>query len=175
MKYIAYFEKYKFNKDKNELDYDLVPYTFNIRYKDYKPRREQFWISLLRYFIGATLILGFALLCGFTSDKPDSDKIGIILGIIFFSSLFILGLLNSIFGWSFEFEDNEEKENYFRDYYPEEYKELLEHNQKVFEETETWRANHPFEEKVRIAMESKNSNDIAEVIRMILDKDMSEV
>ena len=114
-------------------------------------------------------------MCGFTSDKPNADKIGIILGIIFFSSLFILGLLNSIFGWSFEFEDSKEKENYFRDYYPEEYKELLEHNWKVFEETETWRANHPFEEKVRIAMESKNSNDIAEVIRMILDKDMSEV
>ena len=175
MKYIAYFEKYKFNKDKNELDYDLVPYTFNIRYKDYKPRREQFWISFIRYFIVAILILGFTLLCGFTSDKPNADNVGIIMGIVFFSSLFILGLLNSIFGWSFEFEDSKEKENYFRDYYPEEYKELLEHNHKVFEERDGWRANHPFEEKVRIAMESKNSNDIAEVIRMILDKDMSEV
>lgn len=171
MKYIAYFEKYKFNKDKNELDYDLVLYTFNIRYKDYKPRREQFWISLLGYFIVATLILGFTLLCGFTSDKPNADNIGIIMGAVFFSSLFILGLLNSIFGWSFEFEDSKEKENYFRDYYQEEYKELLDHNLKIFKETEMWRADHPFEEKVRIALESKNSNDIAEVIKMILDKE----
>ena len=115
MKYIAYFEKYKFNKDKNEVDYDLVPYNFNIRYKDYKPRREQFWSSLLKYFIIAALILGFCLLCGFTSDKPNADKIGIAMSMMFFSFVFSLGLLNSIFGWSFEFEDSKEKENYFRD------------------------------------------------------------
>ena len=34
-----------------------------------------------------------------------------------------------------------------------------------------WRDAHPFEEKVRKALESKNGNDVAEVIKMILEKE----
>ena len=37
-----------------------------------------------------------------------------------------------------------------------------------------WREKHPFEERVRKALETKNSNDIAKLIQLLLDKDVNE-
>ena len=51
------------------------------------------------------------------------------------------------------------------------YQVLKLHNIEQLSIMQEWRDSHPFEEKVRKALESKNGNDVAYVIKMILEKE----
>ena len=114
---------------------------------------------------------GLCLFLVLSSIYADTEEkiVGIVLSIVFTSIIILFGLANSIFGWSFEF-DKSELIDWFR-WNEESYVELQTHNHKEFEKRDEWRKNHPFEEKVRKALESKNGNDVADVIRMILERD----
>ena len=50
-----------------------------------------------------------------------------------------------------------------------EYIKLQQHNENELLLMKEWRNNHPFEEKVRKALKSKNGNDVAAVIKMVLE------
>ena len=173
MKYFGYFEKYTFNPKTNNMDSEFVRLETNIIYKNCKEFREYFWSSLIKYFIFALLTCGLCLFLGLTSTDVDKEKVGIALSIVFPSVIILFGLANSIFGWSFEFTQEEKVAWFNRN--ENAYTELQIHNHKEFERRDEWREDHPFEEKVRKALESKNGNDVADVIKMILDKDVNEV
>lgn len=170
MKYIAYFKKYKFNPKTNDMDSEIVTLSTKVTYKNCKEFRHCFWISLIKYLAAALLIGAFCLFLGLTSNDIGDEKIGIVLSIIFSSIVILFGLANSIFGWSFEFTQEEKLDWFSRN--ENAYIELQMHNYKEFEIRDRWRENHPFEEKIRKALESKNGNDLAEVIKMILEKEI---
>ena len=169
MKYFGYFEKYEFNPKTNNMDSEIVTLSTKVTYKNCKEFRWYFWISLIKYLIAALLTCGLCLFLGLTSADLEKEKVGIVLSIVFPSIIILFGLANSIFGWSFEFTQ-EEKIDWFN-HNESAYTELQIHNHKEFERRDEWRKNHPFEEKVRKALESKNGNDVAEVIKMILERD----
>jgi hypothetical protein len=169
MKYFGYFERYEFNPKTNNMDREIVTLSTKVTYKNCKEFREYFWISLIKYLIAALITGGLCLLLGLTSTDTEKEKVGIVLSIVFPSLIILFGLANSIFGWSFEFTQ-QEKIDWFR-WNEAAYTELQIHNHKEFEIRDEWRENHPFEEKVRKALESKNGNDIADVIKMILEKE----
>ena len=173
MKYFGYFEKYTFNPKTNNIYSKSIKLETTINYKNCKEFRQYFWISLIKYLVFALFICGLCLFLGLTSTDIEDEKVGIVLSIVFPSIIILFGLANSIFGWSFEFTQ-EEKVAWFN-HNETAYTELQIHNHKEFERRDEWRENHPFEEKVRKALESKNGNDVAEVIKMILDKDVNEV
>lgn len=169
MKYFGYFEKYEFNPKTNNMDSELVTLSTKVTYKNCKEFREYFWISLIKYLVVALITGGLCLFLGVTSTDVEKEKVGIVLSIVFPALIILFGLANSIFGWSFEFTQ-EEKVAWFRWNEPA-YVDLQIHNHEEFECRDEWRENHPFEEKVRKALESKNGNDVAEVIKMILEKE----
>lgn len=169
MKYFGYFEKYEFNPKTNNMDRELVTLSTKVTYKNCKEFRQYFWVSLIKYLVVALLTGVFCLLLGLTSNDTEDEKVGIVLSIVFPSIIILFGLANSTFGWSFEF-DKSELIDWFR-LNEESYVELQIHNHKEFEIRDEWRENHPFEEKVRKALESKNGNDIVEVIKVILEKE----
>lgn len=169
MKYYGYFEKYEFNPKTNNMDSEIVTLSSKVTYKNCKEFREYFWIALIKYLVLALLTGGLCLFLGLTSIDVEKEKVGIVLSIVFPSLIILFGLANSIFGWSFEFTQ-EEKVDWFN-HNESAYTELQIHNYKEFEHRDEWRENHPFEEKVRKALESKNGNDVAEVIKMILEKE----
>ena len=169
MKYFGYFEKYEFNPKTNNMDSEIVILSTKVTYKNCKEFREYFWIALIKYLITALLTGGLCLFLGLTSTNVEKEKVGIALSIVFPSLIILFGLANSIFGWSFEFTQ-QEKVAWFN-HNENAYTELQIHNHKEFEYRDEWREHHPFEEKVRKALESKNGNDVAEVIKMILDKE----
>lgn len=169
MKYFGYFEKYEFNPKTNNMDSGLVTLSTKVTYNNCKEFREYFWISLIKYLVAALLIGGLCLFLRLTSTDVEKEKIGIILSIVFPTLIILFGLANSIFGWSFEFTQEEKIDWFNRN--ENAYTELQIHNHKELERRDEWRENHPFEEKVRKALESKNGNDVAEVIKMILEKE----
>ena len=169
MKYFGYFVKYEFNPKTNNMDRELETLSTNVTYKNCKEFRYYFWISLIKYLVAALITCGLCLLLGLTSTEAEKEQVGIVLSIVFPSIIILFGLANSIFGWSFEF-DKSELIDWFR-WNEESYVELQTHNHKEFEKRDEWRKNHPFEEKVRKALESKNGNDVADVIKMILERD----
>lgn len=169
MKYFGYFEKYTFNPQTNNMDGELVTLSTNVTYKNCKEFREYFWISLIKYLIASLIIGGLCLFLGLTSTDVEKEQTGIVLSIVFPTLIILFGLANSIFGWSFEFTQEEKVAWFNRN--ENTYTELQIHNHKELERRDEWRENHPFEEKVRKALESKNGNDVAEVIKMILDKE----
>jgi hypothetical protein len=169
MKYFGYFEKYEFNPKTNNMDSEIVALSTKVNYKNCKEFRQYFWIALIKYFIAALITGGLCLFLGLTSTDLEKEKAGIVLSIVFPSSAILFGLANSIFGWSFEF-DKSELIDWFRWNEPA-YVDLQMHNHKEFERRDEWRENHPFEEKVRKALESKNGNDVADVIKMIMEKE----
>lgn len=169
MKYFGYFEKYEFNPKTNNMDRELVHLETSVNYKNCKEFRQYFWISLIKYLVVALLTGIFCLLLGLTSNDAGDEKVGIVLSIVFSSIIILFGLANSIFGWSFEFTQEEKIDWFNRN--ENAYTELQIHNHKEFERRDEWRENHPFEEKVRKALESKNGNDIVEVIKIILEKE----
>ena len=173
MKYFGYFEMYEFNPKTNIMDSELVTLSTKVTYKNCKEFREYFCIALIKYLVAALLTCGLCLFLGLTSTDLEKEKVGIVLSIVFPSIITLFGLANSIFGWSFEFTQQEKIDWFNRNETA--YTELQIHNHKELERRDEWRANHPFEERIRKAMESKNSNDIAEAIKMILDKDINEV
>lgn len=169
MKYFAYFEKYKFNPETNSIYSRSIKLETNINYKNCKEFRQYFWISLIKYLVASLLTGGLCLFLGLTSTDVEKEKVGIVLSIVFPAFIILFGLANSIFGWSFEFTQ-EEKVDWFN-HNENAYTELQIHNHREFERRDEWRENHPFEEKVRKALESKNGNDVADVIKMILEKE----
>lgn len=169
MKYFGYFEKYIFNPQTNNMDSEIVTLSTKVTYKNCKEFRQYFWSSLVKYLVAALLTCGLCLFLGLTSADVEKEKTGIVLSIVFPSLIILFGLANSIFGWSFEFNKSE-LIDWFR-WNEESYVELQLHNHKEFERRDEWRENHPFEEKVRKALESRNGNDVADVIKMILDKE----
>ena len=169
MKYCGYFEKYEFNPKTNNMDKELIRLETSVNYKNCKEFRQYFWSSLIKYLITALLIGAFCLFLGLTSNDIEDEKVGIVLSIVFPSIVILFGLANSIFGWSFEF-DKSELIDWFS-WNENDYVELQLHNHKEFERRDEWRENHPFEEKVRKALESRNGNDIVEVIKVILEKE----
>lgn len=169
MKYYGYFERYEFNPQTNNMDSEFVTLSTKVTYKNCKEFRQYFWISLIKYLIAALFTGGLCLFLGLTSNDIEDEKVGIVLSIIFPTLIILFGLANSIFGWSFEF-DNSELIDWFR-WNEAAYTELQIHNHKEFEIRDELRENHPFEEKVRKALESKNGNDVADVIKMILEKE----
>ena len=169
MKYFGYFKRYEFNPKTNSMDSELVTLSTKVTYRNCKEFRQYFWSSLIKYLITALLIGAFCLFLGLTSNDVEDEKVGIVLSIVFPSIVILFGLANSIFGWSFEF-DKSELINWFS-WNETAYTELQIHNHKEFEIRDEWRENHPFEEKVRRAIESKNGNDVADVIKMILEKE----
>ena len=169
MKYFGYFEKYKFNPKTNDMDSEIVTLSTKVTYKNCKEFRQYFWIALIKYFIAAVITGGLCLFLGLTSTDVEREEAGIVLSIVFPSTTILFGLANSIFGWSFEFT-KQEKIDWFR-LNETAYTELQIHNHKEFEIRDEWRENHPFEEKVRKALESKNGNDVAEVIKIILERE----
>ena len=172
MKYFGYFEKYEFNPKTNSIDSEIVTLSTKVTYKNCKEFRHYFWISLIKYLIAALFTCGglcLFLVLSSTYANAEEKIVGIILSIIFTSIIILFGLANSTFGWSFEF-DKSELIDWFR-WNEESYVELQMHNHKEFEIRDEWRENHPFEEKIRKALESKNGNDVADVIKMNLDKE----
>ena len=169
MKYYGYFKKYEFNPKTNNMDRELVTLSTKVTYKNWKEFRQCFWSYLIKYLVFALLTGAFCLFLGLTSNDTGDEKVGIVLSIVFPSIIILFGLANSIFGWSFEFTQ-EEKMDWF-DRNENAYTELQIHNHKEFEIMDEWRKEHPFEESVRKALESKNSNDVADVIKMILERD----
>lgn len=169
MKYFGYFEKYEFNPKTNNMDSEIVTLSTKVTYKNCKEFRHYFWISLIKYLIAALLIGGVCLFMGLTSTDVEKEKVGIVLSVVFPSLIILFGLANSIFGWSFEFNKSE-LIDWFK-WNEAAYVELQMHNHKEFEIRDEWRENHPFEEKVRKALESKNGNDVAGVIKMILERE----
>ena len=169
MKYFGYFEKYEFNPKTNNLDREIVTLSTKVTYKNCKEFRQYFWIALIKYFIAAVITGGLCLFLGLTSANVEKEKVGIVLSIVFPTFIVLFGLANSIFGWSFEFTQ-EEKVDWFK-WNENAYTELQIHNHKELERRDEWREEHPFEEKVRKALESKNGNDVADVIKMILEKE----
>ena len=169
MKYFGYFEKYTFNPETNNMDSEIVTLSTKVTYKNCKEYRQYFWVSLIRYLVTALLVGGLCLFLGLISTNVEKEKIGIVLSIVFSSIIILFGLANSIFGWSFEFTQ-EEKVDWFN-HSENAYTELQIHNHKEFERRDEWRENHPFEEKIRRALECKNGNDIADVIKMLLERE----
>ena len=167
MKYFGYFEKYKFNTETNHMDSEFVRLETNITYKNCKEFRKYFWIALIKYVVAALLVCGLCLFLGLTSSEIRDEKIGIVFGIVFSALIIVFGLANSIFGWSFEFEQSN-LVNWFNSHCLD-YAILQKENMQEYQEQQRWRDAHPFEEKVRKALESKNGNDVAELIKMILE------
>lgn len=164
MTYRHYFEKYHFNEKTNDLEIDRDNrLSVKVTLRENKTYREQFISTLLQMGIYLIIVLLVGLIIAL-GDKASS-------GIIFSSIVGSLTLFVGLF-WAFNDytpKDKVELGNLFSD--NEEYIKLQQHNNKELERMQEWRDNHPFEEKVRKAMQSKNSNDIAEVIRIILEKD----
>lgn len=166
MKFVEYVQKFKFNEKLNVLDYKFEKIIFNIKYKECKEFRNYFWVTLSRTFLCMLLICGFCIFAGWCCEEID---VGAIMAVLFGTASLILGFCSALFGWDFFFESKEEKQKWFEK--EESYRKIKENNSIEIAKCEEWRKNHPFEESVRKALESKNSNDVADVIKMILERD----
>ena len=164
MTYRHYFEKYHFNEKTNELEINRdTRLSVKVTLRENKTYREQFISLMIQTVIYLVIVLAVGLVIAL-GDRAVS-------GIVFSSIVGSLTVVAGLF-WAFNDytpKDKVELSNLFND--NEEYIKLQEHNHRELERMQEWRNNHPFEEKVRKAMQSKNSNDIAEVIRIILEKD----
>lgn len=162
MKYKHRFEKYYFNPELNDLkvDFNYIIET-KISLKRDKNYRDHFLATLAQTVIYLIIIF----LAGWAISSES------IIGAIVFSA--ILGFITAAVGVSFALfnyycDDKSVLIDLYKDV--EEYQKLQVHNLAELDAMENWRARHPFEEKVRKAMKSKNSNDVADVIKMILER-----
>lgn len=163
MKYKHKFEKYYFNPELNDLEVDfnyIIETKISLkRDKDY---RDYFLATLAQTMLYVVIIL----LVGW--GISSQSVIGaIIIDIILGSITIVIGVCFALF--NYYCDDKSILIDLYKDV--EEYQKLQAHNLAELDAMENWRARHPFEEMVRKAMKSKNSNDVADVIKMILERD----
>ena len=166
MKYSVNFEKFKYDEKTNTLEWNPEKLTCTIRYKECKEFRDYFWTTLFHTFLFIFLVGGFSIFCGWCANDMLTS---FIVSGVFSSIILLLGLMWAFLGWDFGFVDPD-RQIEFINKNNNQYDELQKLNKIELEKCEKWREEHPFEEKVRKALESKNGNDVADVIKMILEK-----
>lgn len=166
--YLKYFTKYKFNPDKNELEEHFQKIETQLTYNECKAYREYFWF-MFKIMIGFLIAMwALVIASGVGTNFEGEFIVGVACCIPLSIVLITVCLTLGIKGYDLTLSDEEVEEAYR---YNSKWEVLQLHNKEQIAIMEKWREEHPFEEKVRKALESRNSNDVAEVIKMILDKE----
>ena len=158
----CYFDKYTFNEKTNDLEIDrTTKIATKISLKTHAGYREDFFVSLIRtlIYLAIDLFVGWII-------STQSLVGGIVFSVLTGGGIIALGVMMCLLDYC---PESDELSELYKDV--PEYIELQKHNANELERMAVWRENHPFEEKVRKAMQSKNSNDIADVIKSILDRE----
>ena len=165
--YSKHFTKYDFNPDKNELEKHTQVIQTQLTYKNCKAYRKYFWF-MFKMMLGFLLFLwSVVLAAGFSTNFQGAGYVvGFSCCIPFSLVVITVCMTIGCCGYDLELE-KEEIEQAYKDNVK--YIELQKHNADEFSKMYQWRRKHPFEEKVRKALESKNGNDVAEVIKLILE------
>ena len=167
-KYSYYFSRYKFNPDKNELEERFERIDTEIEYRECKAYRKYFWF-MFKIMIGILLVMwSLVVASGFSTNFEGEFIIGVACCVPLSIVLITVCLTFGIKGYDLQLSKEEIEEVYK---YNSRYEVLKLHNMEQISIMHEWRKNHPFEEKVRKALESKNGNDIADVIKMILERE----
>ena len=166
-KYQKYFTKYTFNPTKNDLDCTSVQLETELTWKDCKEYRAYFWFMLKIGLGVSSAIWALILGIGFSAGVNDSDFIcGLVCGIPLTLLFTFICILMGAKGYDLSLS-SEEARRVFADTV--EYIELESHNTNEEIRMWEWRQHHPLEEKIRKALESKNSVDIANLLIHLLE------
>ena len=167
--YHKYFTKYRFNEQTNNLDESVVGIETQLEYKTCKEYRKYFWF-MFKIMIGFLIVMwSLVVASGVGTNFEGEFIVGVACCIPLSIVLITVCLTLGIKGYDLVLS-KEDCELAFKN--NKEYQELLEHNATELIIMYQWRERHPFEEKVRQALESKNGNDVANVIKMILEKEI---
>lgn len=167
-KYHKYFTKYKFNEKTNNLDESFVGIETQLDYKTCKEYRKYFWF-MFKIMLGFLIAMwALVVASGVGTNFEGEFIIGVACCIPLSIILIMICLTLGVKGYDL-FLPEEECELAFKN--NKEYQELQKHNTTELTIMHEWREKHPFEEKVRKALKSKNGNDVAEVIKMILEQE----
>ena len=165
--YSKYFTKYQFNPEKNELEEHFQMIETQLTYSECKAYRQYFWF-MFKIMLGFLIAMwALVVASGVGTNFEGEFIVGVACCIPLSVVLITVCLTLGIKGYDLILS-KEECELAFKN--NKEYQELQKHNATELEIMYEWRERHPFEEKVRKALESKNGNDVAEVIKMILEK-----
>lgn len=150
-------EKIKCSRDENEIEMQLVD-------KSYK------WANIGFYSISCGCLSGFILMLLFGALGSLINS-WYFVGAFFGFVLFVGGIIfaNTVC-WPKENEYNEKYREYYMEHedelWAEATKELRAYNEEQKKVAETWRAEHPLEEKIRACLKDpKSSVDIANLAR----------
>ena len=167
-KYSKYFTKYQFNPEKNQLEEHFQQIETKLDYKTCRAYRQYFWF-MFKIMIGFLIAMWSLVIgSGFGTNFEGEFIIGVACCIPLSIILVVVCLTLGINGYDLVLSREEVEEAYR---YNSKYEVLQLHNKEQIAIMQEWRNNHPFQEKVRQALESKNGNDVAELIKMILEKE----
>lgn len=155
-------EKKTFNPDTNyfiidqvQFERELTPYEDELLDKQEKCESRGFWSIGLGVLIGLICIITFGILMAFSNWWV----VGAIFGAVCFVGGFILA---HCYFWTKEQEFAEEIRGFRREHeeelWVEQLAEVRAYNEEQEKIAEAWRAEHPFEEYIRICIKDPNSS-----------------
>lgn len=166
--YHKYFTKYKFNEKTNNLDESLVGIETQLDYKTCKEYRHYFWF-MFKMMVGFLIVMWALVVAGGVGTNFEGEfVIGVACCIPLSVVLITVCLTLGVKGYDLTLSDEEVREAYR---YNSRWEVLQLHNKEQIAIMEKWREEHPFEEKVRVALETKNSNAVADVIRILISEE----